>query len=84
MYNLFIRLVMIQVLVQITSIPGVRDFSTCDATRECVAQVEFIARKVLKINWRPISIFPEEAQRFSGRPSDKIPNDSEMLGWQIA
>ncbi len=33
-------------------------------SRECLQQIEKQSRDVLKINWRPISMFPDEANRF--------------------
>ena len=32
--------------------------------KDVLANPEYAKRKVLKINWKPVSIFPEEARRF--------------------
>ena len=32
--------------------------------KSCLKQVDSKIEKVLKVDWKPISIFPEEAQRF--------------------
>lgn len=33
-------------------------------TRQCSKNIEHLSREVLKINWKPISVFSEEATRF--------------------
>ena len=33
-------------------------------SRQCMRALEKASRDVLKIKWRPISVFPDEAQRF--------------------
>ena len=33
-------------------------------SRQCVQQIEKHSRDVLKIDWKPIVVFPEEAKRF--------------------
>lgn len=33
-------------------------------SRQCLSKIETAKRKVLKIDWKPILIFPEEAKRF--------------------
>ena len=42
---------------------AVSDFEGCHS-RQCTQKIEKASRDVLKINWNPIVIFPEEAQRF--------------------
>jgi len=32
--------------------------------RSCAQRVERISREVLHVDWRPISVFPEEGRRF--------------------
>jgi len=61
MYELLIRLIvgasLLQLGIDLTKSPE------C-ASRECIASVERASRKVLTINWKPISVFPKEAERF--------------------
>lgn len=39
------------------------DFATCHSW-QCSRRIEKASREVLKIDWKPISVFPEEARRF--------------------
>ncbi len=41
----------------------VRDLSGCHS-RQCVMRVDSAIRRVLKIDWQPIVMFPKEANRF--------------------
>jgi len=61
MYNLLAKLFLIAALVQIGM--SLAEFRNC-RSRECVARIEKASRDVLKIDWKPISVFPEEAKRF--------------------
>ncbi len=61
MYNLLVKLMLISALIQLGI--SLKDFSNC-RSRECAARIEKASRKVLKIDWKPISVFPEEAKRF--------------------
>jgi hypothetical protein len=38
-------------------------FFSCHS-RECLQLVERRSRDILKVDWKPISIFPEEAKQF--------------------
>ncbi len=61
MLNLLIRLMVLASLAQL----GLSMVQLGDCkSRGCLMQLEKASREVLKINWRPISIFPEEAKRF--------------------
>jgi len=42
-----------------------KDFESCHS-RQCVKMLQRKAIDVLKIDWRPISMFPKEARRFAG------------------
>lgn len=61
MYNVLIKLIVAAALVEL-GISLSRDMEC--GTRLCWDQVEEGGRKMLQIEWRPISIFPEEAKRF--------------------
>ena len=52
MYNLLVKLMVVTALLQL----GVSVANSLE--------VEKASRKVLQIDWKPISIFPEEAKRF--------------------
>ncbi len=41
----------------------IADLANCQG-KACLAHIEKTSRDILKINWRPISVFPEEAKRF--------------------
>lgn len=32
--------------------------------RQCLEEIDKANRKILRIDWKPISVFPEEAKRF--------------------
>lgn len=34
-------------------------------SRACLREIDSAARSVLKIGWRPISVFPEAVEKFS-------------------
>lgn len=61
MYNLLIRLMLISALVQFGI--SLKDASEC-RSRACASRLERAARAVLEIQWKPISVWPEEAKRF--------------------
>lgn len=62
MYKLLIRLMLIAALAQLGI--SLKDFANC-RSRECVSRIEKASREVLKVEWCPISVFPEEARRFT-------------------
>ena len=33
-------------------------------SRNCAAKIERASRQIIKIDWKPISVFPEETKRF--------------------
>lgn len=61
MYQLLIKLMLISAFLQF----GLRlkDFNEC-RSRQCIKHIDQASRDVLKIKWKPISIWPEEAKRF--------------------
>ena len=61
METLLVRLMLLAALAEIGM--SLFDFESCH-TRQCLQQVEKNSRDILKIDWKPISIFPEEAKRF--------------------
>lgn len=61
METLLIRLMFITAIIQLGY--AVIDFENCHS-KQCVQKIEKASRDVLKINWKPIVIFPEEAKRF--------------------
>lgn len=61
MYNLLLRLMLIVTLLQLGI--SLTDIEECRG-RECAQKLEKAKNEVLKINWKPISVFPEEAKRF--------------------
>ena len=35
-------------------------------SRSCLQQIEKRSRDVLNVDWKPMTVFPEEARRFTG------------------
>jgi len=61
MYNILIKLIVAATLLELGM--NISSFKDCPS-RACIVRLEQASRKVLKIDWKPISVFPEEAQRF--------------------
>lgn len=61
MYQLLIRLMLFTALLQFGI--NVKEALRCNS-RECSNRIERASQEVLKIDWKPISIFPEESRRF--------------------
>lgn len=61
MYNLLVKLMLITALLQFGW--TVFDFKKCHS-RQCLNHIEKQSRDILRIDWKPISVFPEEAKRF--------------------
>ena len=61
MYRLLVLLMAATALEQIgMTISG---FAEC-RSRECLQRIEKQSRNILKIDWKPISVWPKEASRF--------------------
>lgn len=61
MYSLLVRLMFLVGLIELGySLTGAHG---CHS-RTCLQMVEEQKRNVLKIDWKPISVWPEEAKRF--------------------
>jgi hypothetical protein len=61
MYSLLIKAMFLTVLFQLGL--SFSDFSDC-RSRQCFRKIDAAVHKVLDIDWKPISVFPEEAKRF--------------------
>lgn len=61
MYKLLIKLMLVAAFAQLGM--SVADFKNCHS-RQCVQQLEKKSRDILKIDWKPISVWPQEAKRF--------------------
>ena len=61
MENLLVKLMLIAALMQIGM--SLSQFENCHS-RSCIQQFEKRSRDVLRIHWKPISVFPNEAKRF--------------------
>ena len=61
MYNFLIKIVILAALAQLGM--NLAELETC-YSKKCLQKVERRSRDVLRIKWRAISIFPEEARRF--------------------
>ncbi len=61
MYRLLVRLMVMAALMDLAK-AGI-SLSECTG-KGCLKSVEAAQRAVLKVDWRPISVWPEEANRF--------------------
>jgi hypothetical protein len=61
MYNLIIKLMVIAALLKLGI--SIEEFATCHS-KQCSGRIEKASSDILKIDWKPISVFPVEAQRF--------------------
>jgi len=61
MYKLLIGLMLLSAVQSLGLTLG--DVTDCHS-RQCMAKIESASRKVLQINWKPISVFLNEARRF--------------------
>ena len=57
MYDLLVRLFFIAALLELGH-AAIR-VEDCNS-RECLGRMERLSREVLHVNWKPISIFPDE------------------------
>lgn len=61
MYSIFIKLIIAAALLELgISFSKLEDCSS----RQCWTQFQKASRKATHIDWKPISVFPEEAKRF--------------------
>jgi hypothetical protein len=61
MYKMLIKLIVAVTLLELGI--NISSFKDCPS-RACLIRIEKASRQVLKIDWKPISVFPEEARRF--------------------
>ncbi len=66
MLNLLVRLMVLAALAQL----GITlvDFHNCKSGR-CLARIEKASRDVLRVDWKPISVFPEAGKKFRSATS---------------
>ncbi len=61
MYNLLVKLMVLAALAQFGM--SLLDVERCHS-KQCLRTLEQRSRDILNIEWKPISVFPEEAKRF--------------------
>lgn len=61
MYKLLVGLMVVSALGEMKL--SLRDISDCYSQRHCIL-LEKKSREYLRLNWMPISMFPEQAKRF--------------------
>ena len=61
MENLLVKLMILAALAKLGM--SFTDLETCHS-RQCLQTVEQHSRDILRIDWKPISVFPEEAKKF--------------------
>lgn len=61
MYDVLVKVIVAAALLQL----GISLSKQDDCrSRQCLAKIQAASLEVLKIDWKPISVFPEEAKRF--------------------
>lgn len=61
MYSLLVRLMILAAFIELGF--SLKDFNKC-TSKQCLKQIERAAYNVLRIDWKPISVWPEEAKKF--------------------
>lgn len=61
MSNLLLKLYLIAAAIQLGL--SLTDMANCHS-RECASRLDKASREVLRIDWRPISVWPEKAKKF--------------------
>ena len=61
MENLFVKLVILAAIAQFGF--SLADLGGC-RSEECLRKIERLSREVVRVEWRVISVFPEEGRRF--------------------
>ena len=61
MHELLVKIMIAAALVQLGI--SISEFKDC-RSRECLQKIERRSRDILTVDWKPISVFPEEAERF--------------------
>ena len=61
MYRLLVKLMALAALLELGM--SVSDFEHCHS-RQCLQQIERRSRDILKVEWRPISVFPNAARTY--------------------
>ena len=61
MYDLLIKLITVAALAQFGI--SLSHFESCHS-RACMQTLEKHSREVLNVDWKPMTVFPEEAKRF--------------------
>jgi hypothetical protein len=62
MYDLLVKLMVVAALAQFGM--TVYDVQDC-RSRACIEKIEKHSREVLNVDWKPMTVFPEESKRFS-------------------
>lgn len=63
MYTLLLRLILLAALIEFGFV--VRDLTKC-GSRSCSARIEQASRAVLRVDWKPVSVWPETGNQFRG------------------
>ncbi len=61
MYNLLIKLIVAAALIELGL--TLKDIGDCPS-RSCLDKLQRASQHVLRIDWKPISVLPEEARKF--------------------
>ena len=61
MYSLLIRLMVLAALTQLGI--TLASFRDC-RSRACFARIEKASREVLRVDWKPLGVFPAERKKF--------------------
>ena len=64
MYEITIKLMVAAALLQLgMTLSKPQDI----ASHSGIERIERTSRQILRVDWKPISVFPEEAKRFAGQ-----------------
>lgn len=61
MYGLLLKIILIGAFLQLGI--SMSDVMTC-YSRKCTERIADHSKDILKIDWKPISVFPKEAKKF--------------------
>ena len=61
MYEILVKLIFAAALVELGL--SIKDAGDCSSPA-CLGRLQRASHKVLHVDWKPISVFPEEAARF--------------------
>jgi hypothetical protein len=65
MYSVLVKLIVLAALIELGM--SFKDIDECSSLT-CLDRIQKASQQVLRIDWKPISVFPNEAERFRQPP----------------